>query len=94
MLASDDTRNAIKVCQDLGAIVTQTEDIITVQSHGLPLQTAAKQINTGNSGITTRFIMPILGLRHLAQQPIILDCNEQMRARPIRSLVAALTTLE
>ncbi|MCX7114830.1 MAG: 3-phosphoshikimate 1-carboxyvinyltransferase [Gammaproteobacteria bacterium] len=51
------------------------------------------QINTGNSGITTRFIMPILGLRQHTEQPILLDCGDQMRARPIHSLVEALRTL-
>ncbi|HVV68247.1 MAG TPA: 3-phosphoshikimate 1-carboxyvinyltransferase [Gammaproteobacteria bacterium] len=93
VLASDDTQHAIQVCKDLGATITQAEGKIIVESRGIPLPSTAQLINTGNSGITTRFIMPILGLRYHPQQPIILDCNEQMRSRPIRSLATALTAL-
>ncbi len=95
ILDSDDTRDAIKVCQDLGAKITQGKDKnkLIIKSQGLPLKPKKLKINSGNSGITTRFIMPLLGLRQDSDQPIILDCAEQMRLRPIESLVAALRHL-
>jgi len=93
ILDSDDTHDAIKICQDLGAEIIQDKDKLIIKSQGLPLKPNKLKLNSGNSGITTRFIMPLLGLRENSDQPIILDCNEQMRARPIDSLVAALRHL-
>lgn len=92
-LDSDDMQDAIKVCIQLGANVSIGKDRLLIQSSGLPLRTETQRINTGNSGITTLFVMPVLGLRHNTDTPIILDCGEQMRARPIQSLVDALCTL-
>ena len=53
----------------------------------------ATEINTGNSGITTLFILPLLGLRENCAIPILLNYGEQMRARPIKSLIDALCNL-
>ncbi len=91
-LNSDDMQDAMRVCCQLGAFVSVTPGRLVMQSKGLPIQTEVKKINTGNSGITTRFIMPILGLRQQTT-PLVIDCGEQMRARPIQSLVHALQTL-
>jgi 3-phosphoshikimate 1-carboxyvinyltransferase len=60
---------------------------------GLPLYCSTSQLSSGNSGIATHFILPLLGLRANVQTPIILDCGEQMRQRPIDSLVQALNKL-
>lgn len=94
VLDSDDANDAIRVCQQLGTKITQTHDKkLIVDSTGLPLRANADTIYSGNSGITTRFILPLLGFRENHQQSIILDCGEQMRARPIRPLVTALNNL-
>lgn len=93
ILASDDSDDARRVCEQLGARITVTGNDAVVQSSGLPLATAATTLHTGNSGITTRFVLPLLGLRQSPETPIILDCGEQMRARPIRPLVEALRQL-
>ncbi len=93
VLDSDDTQDAIRVCQLLGATIDKQGDKLTITSRGLPLQPVADAIFTGNSGITTRFVMPFLGLRQNDQQAMTLDCDEQMRARPIRPLVEALREL-
>lgn len=93
ILDSDDTKDAISVCKNLGAKITLDGDQLFLKSDGLPLHTNAKTIYTGNSGITTRFILPILGLRKDTHSPIIVNCGEQMRARPIQSLVTALGQL-
>lgn len=93
ILVCDDTRDAQQVCRQLGTQLTVHGDQYTLSSDGLPLVTTAAKLNTGNSGITTRFVLPLLGLRQNGDQPIELDCGEQMRARPIRPLVEALRTL-
>lgn len=93
LLDSDDTHEALQVCQQLGASIKQAGQQLTLNSTGIPLLTKQDTIHTGNSGITTRFILPILGLCHLPKRGVIVDCGEQMRARPIASLVDALNQL-
>jgi 3-phosphoshikimate 1-carboxyvinyltransferase len=92
-LDSDDMQAAMTVCMQLGADVSVYEDKLVIKSAGLPLQANTKRIYTSNSGITTRFILPLLGLRQDTQTPMILDCGDQMRERPIQSLVEALRVL-
>ncbi len=92
-LHSDDTQDAINVCRSLGAKISESDHILTIKSMGLPLKLLNTEIHSGNSGITTHFVMPILGLRQNTDQPIILNCSEQMRARPIKPLVEALINL-
>ncbi len=93
VLDSDDMRDAIRVCQTLGAIVTQHEKTIQLTSSGLPLLSTSAEVNSGNSGITTRFSLPLLGYRLNPLTPMKFDCGEQMRARPIHTLVDALRNL-
>jgi 3-phosphoshikimate 1-carboxyvinyltransferase len=92
-LKSDDTRAALSVCQALGAKISAGRQSILIKSSGVPIVSRVGKIFTGNSGITTRFILPILGLRENCHQPIILDCGRQMKTRPIGSLIDALNQL-
>lgn len=107
-LDCEDTRTALEVCKDLGAQVTRKSGRIIIKSSGLPIKMKTRQslrhhcldsalgsvkINTGNSGITTRFILPLLGLRENSDLPIIFDCGDQMRKRPIVPLVESLNNL-
>ncbi|MFZ2978591.1 MAG: 3-phosphoshikimate 1-carboxyvinyltransferase, partial [Candidatus Magasanikiibacteriota bacterium] len=92
-LVSDDTETAIKVCEDLGVKIFQVDNSLVIQSQGIPLVFDQTKINTGNSGIATRFLLPILGLRKDFDNPIIVDCGEQMKQRPLNSLLEALTNL-
>jgi 3-phosphoshikimate 1-carboxyvinyltransferase len=93
ILDSEDTLDALRVCRALGAKMTESGSTLLVKSPGLPLQVLDNVLYSGSSGITTRFIMPFLGLRKNTEQPIVLNCSEQMRARPIASLVSALRNL-
>lgn len=93
VLYSDDTQDAIDACRALGANIVKSDQQVIVKGSGLPLNVNATEIHSGNSGITTHFVMPLLGLRKNADQPIILNCQSQMRARPIKLLVEALTHL-
>lgn len=93
ILNSADTQDAIQVCTSLGANIIESQSNLIVKSNGLPLQIQHQEIDSGNSGITTHFVMPILGLRKNTQQSIILNCSDQMRQRPIKPLVDALNNL-
>ncbi|MCD6038929.1 MAG: 3-phosphoshikimate 1-carboxyvinyltransferase [Gammaproteobacteria bacterium] len=93
ILHSEDTRHAIHVCTHLGAKIEESASELVIRSSGLPLEMSKGEINSGNSGITTCFVMPILGLRKNTASPIILNCGEQMRTRPIKPLVEALLNL-
>jgi 3-phosphoshikimate 1-carboxyvinyltransferase len=93
VLDADDTRSAIEVCRKLGAEVTCEKNSgggldCVVTSAGTPLRNVASEIFTGNSGITTTFTIPILGLRN-DQNPIMLTCGEQMRTRPLEPIIKA-----
>ena len=93
ILDSEDTQDAIKVCQALGASIRKERTTLILDSPGLPLPAVAQTICSGNSGITTHFALPLLGYRAQATTPITFDCGEQMRARPFQALTAALSNL-
>lgn len=92
-LECSDMQDALRICSQLGANLTVEEDSITVNSSGLPLMEMTQIIHSGNSGISTHFVMPLLGLRRDVEKPIVLDCGVQMRARPIVPLVNTLRAL-
>lgn len=89
---SDDIRVARAVCAALGVQIQIGDQQWVIQSTGCA-NLQASSVFSGNSGITTRFVLPILGLRSNATTSIELDCGPQMRARPIQSLVDALCDL-
>lgn len=93
ILDSDDMQCAIDICKHLGAQITVRDHQMVIHSQGLPLYSDVNMLNSGNSGITTRFVMPMLGFRRNPQDSIVLDCGDQMRARPTRPLVDALKNL-
>jgi 3-phosphoshikimate 1-carboxyvinyltransferase len=93
VLQSEDSEDAKRICEDLGCTLQKKADQLIVHSPGLPIAPRSARLYSGNSGITTRFIMPILGLRKYCDEPITLDCGAQMRLRPIHSLVTALRAL-
>lgn len=93
ILDSEDTKAAIRICKAFGAEVNLSKNSLSIKSNGLPLLTTSTEIHSGNSGITTLFSLPLLGLRKNYSSPIILNCGEQMRARPIKPLIDALVQL-
>lgn len=92
-LDSDDTQDAIRVCEAFGTKVSQSNNSIMIQSQGIPMVFNETKINTGNSGITTRFLLPVLGLKNSPNDAIVVDCGEQMKQRPLSSLLDALKAL-
>ncbi len=85
---NEDTQAALQVIQALGCTIENK----TIHSPGLPFQVQVDEIHTGNSGITTRFLLPLLGLRS-SKHAIRVIPDEQMRSRPSQSLVDALNSL-
>ena len=92
-LHCEDTKTALKVSRALGTDISIQSNKLVIKGPGVPIKTKIKKLNTGNSGITSRFILPVLGLRENNDLPVILDCGSQMRKRPILSLVNALNNL-
>lgn len=99
VLDSDDTAVARKVVEALGARLNVKKNIetgngldIQVKSNGAPI-TLSDKIFTGDSGITTRFALPLLGLRKNSNVPVQMDCSPQMRVRPIKPLIETLNRL-
>ena len=99
VLESDDTSAARKVVEALGARLNVKKNNefgngldIEITSTGI-LLTISQKIFTGDSGITTRFVLPLLGLRKNSDMPVQIDCSPQMRARPIKSFIETLNCL-
>ncbi len=92
-LTSEDLSDALRVCRALGATVHVTGNQLTLHSTGLPLTNTTNELYSGNSGITTCFLLPLLGLRQNHATPINVDCGNQMRDRLIDPLLIALRTL-
>ena len=99
MLAADDVRDTLAICRQFAIGITQDKNTYVLESPGLPAalslpsMSASPVIHTGNSGIATHFILPLLGLRQSAAQPVHVTCNRQMSLRPVAPLVSALRAL-
>lgn len=93
ILVSEDTLDAMHVCVALGANCNITQNKLKIGSNGLPFAHCPTELNTGNSGIITRCILPLLGLRKNYTFPMLLNCHEQMRNRPIQPLIDAIRNL-
>lgn len=98
VLDSEDTAAALDTIKRLGAKALTTKNQnggldVEVESFGIPLTGGIADLYTGNSGITTRFVLPLLGLRINSNESIVLDCGEQMKQRPLQPLVDALNHL-
>lgn len=89
----EDIASALEVIRSLGAQIHPEGRGLRISSQGLPLAPIAPELYTGNSGITTRFMLPLLGLRAESGLPFRVHCGEQMRTRPMGSLLKALRDL-
>ncbi len=98
VLDAEDGRAAIEVCKGLGAKVHVRKNAaggleVTVESEGVPLETLKTDLFTSNSGITTTFTIPLIGLRKNTEVIMTLSSGEQMQKRPIASIVEAVKKL-
>lgn len=92
-LDADDIQAAVSVCKGLGAVAHWLGGDLFVECGGAPLKAGAHDFFSGDSGITTRFVLPMFGLREVCDEEVLLDCGKQMRQRPIGPLVKALNDL-
>lgn len=98
VLDAEDGRAAIEVCKGLGAKIQDKKNTsggldVTVKSDGVPLNTLQTDLFSSNSGITTTFTIPLIGLRKNTEVPLILSSGEQMQKRPIGGIVKAVQNL-
>lgn len=98
VLDADDGRAAIEVCKGLGAKIEAKKNgfgglDVTVKSEGVPLNTLATDLFSSNSGITTTFTIPLIGLRKNTAVPLTLSSGEQMQKRPMASIIQAVKKL-
>lgn len=91
-LTSDDTSDAYRMAQALGVHVRPAHHHLAIHSMGIPFETPTDYFYSGNSGLTTLFSLPLLGLRAQTSS-VAFDCGDQMRKRPIAPLVEALNQL-
>ncbi len=92
VLTAADSEAAKNICQAFCSKIEEKDGSLLIKSAGLPLSKPVLKVHSGNSGITTRFLLPILGLRSYPES-IILEVGEQMKNRPIAPLVKALNQL-
>jgi 3-phosphoshikimate 1-carboxyvinyltransferase len=98
VLDAEDSRAAFEVFKDLGADITYKIngsgglDVI-VHGLGVPLTVPATELYSSNSGITTTFTIPLIGLRKNADIQLTLSCGEQMRKRPLAGIISAVKSL-
>lgn len=91
-LFSNDAKNMIACLNSLGIKIDVNEEneLITVQGCGGRLPVKNASINVGSAGTAARFITALLafsrGVYHL-------DASEQMKKRPMKPLLDALTSL-
>lgn len=92
-LESDDTQDALSVCRALGATLQKNNNNVMIQSEGIPFNIPNNYIYTGNSGITTHFILPLLGFRQNPTEFVTVESGKQMQQRSIKTFVSALRQL-
>lgn len=91
-LACEDIDDACRVLSAFGMRIQYGAGALELQSPRLPFSCPVDSVYTGNSGLTTYFVLPLLGLRDTSDV-ILVECGEQMRMRPIAPLVKALRHL-
>lgn len=89
---ADDTEAMVGAARALGARceVSPEEASIVVEGHPGGNETREILVDCRMSGTTARFLTPVLAAR---ASPAVIDGHEQMRARPMGDLVAALRRL-
>ena len=90
-LISDDTSSCIKAVEEMGAIVTFSENgDATVDATSAFISLESLHIDAGNSGTTEYLSLPLLASLGI---PVQMDGDEQLRKRPLSPLLKALEDL-
>ena len=91
-LFSDDSRYFLKCIQELGfeTVVDEENKMIEVTGLGGAVPKKAASVYVGSAGTAARFLTAYLGISHGIYQ---LDASEQMKRRPMASLLECLQEL-
>ena len=90
-LISDDTSSCIKAVEEMGAVVTFSENgDATVDATSAFIGLESLHIDAGNSGTTEYLSLPLLASLGI---PVQVDGDEQLRKRPLSPLLKALEDL-
>ncbi|HIH09474.1 MAG TPA: 3-phosphoshikimate 1-carboxyvinyltransferase [Candidatus Diapherotrites archaeon] len=89
-LAADDQLIAAKALSQFGAKAQFNGRDFIVEGSGGELSAPVDAVFTANSGVTTRFLLPLAGL---ARGNSTIDGDMRMRQRPIKELVDSLSEL-
>ena len=92
VLDSDDTQAMVACLSSIGLSIVHERATATmlVEGTGGHLPTSSARIDVRQSGVTARFLVPLLALGH---GHFVIDGHPQMRARPMRDLLDALLGL-
>ena len=87
-LVAEDTLTALKAVKKFGVKVKRSNDKIWEIKGGL--KTPKGVVNTGDSGLVSRFLLPWAGL---VKGEVTFNCSKQMQSRQIKPLLKALKNL-
>ncbi len=92
VLFSDDSRYFLKCLQSLGfeLIISEEEKKVTINGTGGVIPNKSGEIYVGSAGTAARFLTAMLAF---SDGEYIIQSSEQMKARPMKPLFDALTTL-
>lgn len=89
-LHAEDQVAAARVLEQLGADIQFEKGIYSITGTGGHLVRPDSPLHTGKSGVTTRFLLPLAAA---VPGTVTVDADEQMRERPVKDLLNALSHL-
>jgi 3-phosphoshikimate 1-carboxyvinyltransferase len=91
LASGEDVQSTRRCLQQLGVIIQEKSDAITVRGHGLDgLQKPAAILNAGNSGTTMRLFSGILATQHFRTT---ITGDASLLRRPMRRIIEPLTQM-
>ena len=87
-LVAEDTLTALKAVKKFGVKVKRGNDRVWEVRGGL--KTPKGVVDTGDSGLVSRFLLPMAGL---VKGEVVFNCSKQMQARQIKPLLESLKNL-
>ncbi|MDE7453718.1 MAG: 3-phosphoshikimate 1-carboxyvinyltransferase [Clostridia bacterium] len=87
---SDDCATFLQCLKDLGIGCEVSENTVKIRGCGANLEKTEASINVGSAGTAARFLPAFLAFQ---KGRYTLTCSEQMKSRPVSSLIDTLKTL-
>jgi 3-phosphoshikimate 1-carboxyvinyltransferase len=86
----DDTNRMIEALKNLGVSVQVSSDAVIIDGSGGSFSPNGRSMFLGGSGVSSRFLLPVLGLM---RGEVTLDGDDTLRARPHGPLINSLRSL-